>query len=1245
VKKRLLLVTLFALLAVSAMGQTGLFFSEYIEGSSNSKAFEIYNGTGAEVDLADYLVLGNFNGNPYNDTLRFPVGTLLADGDVFVVSHEAADAAITAVADSLIEDPFAAGTSFIAAFNGDDVRGLFHMSGADTTLIDIIGVYDLTDPGSGWAVAGVVDATKDHTLIRKGTVTTGNTDFVAGAGTDAASSEWIVMDQNFFGSIGSHPYVEPEMVTFSVDMSFQTTLGNFIPGTDVLDVAGSFNGWAGGDMLTDDDADGIYEGTFGIVAGDIEYKFRINSNWDTSENIDNRTYTVVDGVNIIPTVWYGNQEPVGTTDVEVFIQVDMTVQLLNGNFDPGSGDLIVIRGSHENYGNWGGAIEMTLDPEQTNVYTHLSSFTEVPLGSGQEYKFVILTGGDVDAAIWEGSPNRTWAATGEEADTDENGFGEILQPVAYFADVTPDDIITQDVTVTFNLDISSAYRALANGDTLVDTQTGSDDITMWSEVNGVTINGILSQWWDWGNDVTCVGEWAMTQTDDMGYKYTYSYLYTAGQAKAQQVKFGINSLDNEAGFAQNRDFMIDDVAATFVLDGLCFGSQNSDATLPFPGVCLGPELFISEYIEGSSSNKAIEIYNGTGADVDLAGYSVQGTNNGTLWGDGGERDVALEGTLMAGDVYVIAADQANEDILAVADLILAYESPVHHNGDDGIALLKNGSFIDFIGVDGVDPGDGWAVAGVADATKDHTLIRKDHVMEGNVWGYSVGTNAEDSEWIVMDQDFTGSLGSHPYVMGNAVTFSVDMSFQTTLGAFVPGTDVLDVAGSFNGWAGGDMLTDDDADGIYEGTFMIPSGDIEYKFRINSNWDTSENIDNRMYTVVDGENVIPTVWYGNQEPVGTTDVEVFIQVDMTVQLLNGNFDPGSGDLIVIRGSHENYGNWGGAIEMQLDPEQTNVYTHLSSFTEVPVGSGQEYKFVILTGGDVDAAIWEGSPNRTWAASGEEPDLDENGFGEILQPVAYFADVTPDDIITQDVTVTFNLDISSAYHALEAGDTLVDTQTGSDDITMWSEVNGVAINGILSQWWDWGNDVTCVGEWAMTQTDAEGFKYSYSYLYTAGQAKAQQVKFGINSLDNEAGFAQNRDFMIDDAAATYEMDEMCFGEQNTDTALPFPVNCAPVSIASMPGIPTSYALSQNYPNPFNPTTTINIALPEASNVDLTIYNSRGQEVRNLKTAYLNAGNYSVTWDGLDNSGNSIPSGLYIYKLTAGTNNFSKKMLMLK
>ena len=169
-----------------------VFFSEYAEGSSNNKYLEIYNGTGSTVDLVDYLVLGNYNGNPFNDTLRFPAGTALADGDVFVVAHEDASAGITALADSLIESPYANGTSYIAVFNGDDVRALVHISGTDSAIIDIIGTLEGGDPGDGWDVAGVTEATKDHTLVRKDAVMEGNGNWATSAGTTADDSEYIV---------------------------------------------------------------------------------------------------------------------------------------------------------------------------------------------------------------------------------------------------------------------------------------------------------------------------------------------------------------------------------------------------------------------------------------------------------------------------------------------------------------------------------------------------------------------------------------------------------------------------------------------------------------------------------------------------------------------------------------------------------------------------------------------------------------------------------------------------------------------------------------------------------------------------------------------------------------------------------------------------------------------------------------------------------------------------------------------
>jgi hypothetical protein len=94
-----------------------------------------------------------------------------------------------------------------------------------------------------------------------------------------------------------------------------------------------------------------------------------------------------------------------------------------------------------------------------------------------------------------------------------------------------------------------------------------------------------------------------------------------------------------------------------------------------------------------------------------------------------------------------------------------------------------------------------------------------------------------------------------------------------------------------------------------------------------------------------------------------------------------------------------------------------------------------------------------------------------------------------------------------------------------------------------------------------------------------------------------------------------------------------------------IPEVFELSQNYPNPFNPDTKIQFAVPTKSYVNLTVYNIRGQKVRTLVDEELDVGWKSVTWDGKDDSGSEVASGIYLYKVVAGDFVESKKMMMLK
>ncbi|MDY6915893.1 MAG: choice-of-anchor J domain-containing protein [Candidatus Cloacimonadota bacterium] len=88
-----------------------------------------------------------------------------------------------------------------------------------------------------------------------------------------------------------------------------------------------------------------------------------------------------------------------------------------------------------------------------------------------------------------------------------------------------------------------------------------------------------------------------------------------------------------------------------------------------------------------------------------------------------------------------------------------------------------------------------------------------------------------------------------------------------------------------------------------------------------------------------------------------------------------------------------------------------------------------------------------------------------------------------------------------------------------------------------------------------------------------------------------------------------------------------------------------LAQNYPNPFNPTTAIEFSLPQNSKVELTIYNSKGQKIKTLINSNLSAGEHVIYWDGKDENGDAMSSGVYLYMLKNGNKRLTNKMLLMK
>lgn len=200
-------------------------------------------------------------------------------------------------------------------------------------------------------------------------------------------------------------------------------------------------------------------------------------------------------------------------------------------------------------------------------------------------------------------------------------------------------------------------------------------------------------------------------------------------------------------------------ASSLVLTGLLGTALPATALPPTaPGADLAaPQaegLIISEYIEGSGNNKALEIYNGTGTAVDLTDYAVEGYQNGNSTVG---YTVALEGTLAPGAVHVVAQSQ----------WALGYEpdqlADLQFNGDDAALLVQDGAVVDSIGQVGVDPGTAWGVPPTS--TRDATLVRNADVCLGDTAPGDAFEPAD--EWTGLPQDDISDLGSHTADCGPA----------------------------------------------------------------------------------------------------------------------------------------------------------------------------------------------------------------------------------------------------------------------------------------------------------------------------------------------------------------------------------------------------------------------------------------------------------------------------------------------
>ena len=217
-------------------------------------------------------------------------------------------------------------------------------------------------------------------------------------------------------------------------------------------------------------------------------------------------------------------------------------------------------------------------------------------------------------------------------------------------------------------------------------------------------------------------------------------------------------------------------------------------------------------------------------------------------------------------------------------------------------------------------------------------------------------------------------------------------------------------------------------------------------------------------------------------------------------------------------------------------------------------------------------------------------------------------------------------------------------------MISMNNGAPVKGIQFNIADGISDY-------LTIASVQGIGRGAGFTFVGNEVDGQSMILGVNFNGEEippgSGNILQVDFMI---ASNAPMSDLTISISDLIVAaaggLPLPSNGEDYTFPVTLGVedeaelPTAFELKQNYPNPFNPTTTIGYSVPEASEVHVGIFNLLGQEVRSLSSGEHQPGVYSAMWDGLNQNGFRVESGIYIYRMSSSAGfSATKKLVMLK
>ncbi|UTW66414.1 endonuclease [bacterium SCSIO 12643] len=352
------------------------------------------------------------------------------------------------------------------------------------------------------------------------------------------------------------------------------------------------------------------------------------------------------------------------------------------------------------------------------------------------------------------------------------------------------------------------------------------------------------------------------------------------------------------GYQGNRNPFIDHPEYVCEIYGsYCSGSGNGNGN----GGGNGSDLFISEYIEGSSYNKGLEVANTTGSSVDLSSYSLKKQTNGSgSWGS----EYTLSGTLNNNDVFVIVHSSSSSTMKAVAD-VQTSSGIVTFNGNDPIGLFKNGVLIDIIGTYN---------GGSSHFAQNTTLVRKETVSGPN-------TTHTTTEWDNHASNTFTYLGAHTSTSGGSGSGSgsseIYISEYIEGSSYNKGLEIANTTGSSVDLSSYSLKKQTNGSGSWSSEYTLSgtlnTGDVFVIVHSSSS--------STMKAVADVQTSSGIVSFNGNDPIGLFKNGVLIDI---VGTYNGGSSNFAKDVTLVRNVTEPNTTYTTA---EWDSHSSNTFTYL------------------------------------------------------------------------------------------------------------------------------------------------------------------------------------------------------------------------------------------------------------------------------------------------------------------------------